>query len=73
VLAALDFHELGYQRPTTAVEVSLADHLVGAGEQRGRECQADSLSGLVIDHQLELPWVALSERLSAAFLVKFSV
>jgi hypothetical protein len=23
VLAALDFHELGYQRPTTAVEVSL--------------------------------------------------
>jgi len=23
VLAALDFHELGYQRPTTAVQVSL--------------------------------------------------
>ena len=34
--------------------VRLFDHLVGAGEQRGRHLDAERLRGLEIDHQLEL-------------------
>ena len=30
------------------------DHLVGAGEQRGRHLEAEGLGGLEIDHQLVL-------------------
>ena len=30
------------------------DHLVGAGEERGRDVKAESLGGLEIDHELEL-------------------
>src|SRR5262245_49038813 len=32
----------------------LFDHLVGAGEQRGRHSEAERLGGLEVDHQLEL-------------------
>ena len=32
----------------------LFDHVVGAGEQGRRNCDAKSLGGLEIDHQLEL-------------------
>ena len=33
---------------------SLLDHFVGAGEQRGRHGEAERLSRLEVDHQLEL-------------------
>jgi hypothetical protein len=34
----------------------LFDHLVGAGEQSGRDSQADGLRCLQIDYQLVLSW-----------------
>jgi hypothetical protein len=34
--------------------VSLFDHLVGAGEQRGWHLEAERVGGLEVDHQLEL-------------------
>jgi hypothetical protein len=36
---------------------SLFDHLVGAGEQRGRHCEAKCLRRLEIDDQFELGWL----------------
>jgi hypothetical protein len=33
---------------------TLFDHLVGDGEQRGRDGEAERLSDLKVDHQLEL-------------------
>src|SRR4051794_23740390 len=33
------------------------DHLVGAGEQRCRDREAERLSGLEIDHQFEFGWL----------------
>src|SRR6516162_2182127 len=35
------------------VETGLFDDLVGAGEDRWRDCQAERLGGFEIDHQLE--------------------
>jgi hypothetical protein len=35
----------------------LSDYLVGAGEQQGRNGQAERLRGFEIDDQLELGWL----------------
>jgi hypothetical protein len=37
----------------TAANFSLFDHLVGAGEQRGRNFEAEGPSSAEVDHQLE--------------------
>src|SRR5262245_59905598 len=37
--------------------VALFNHLVGAGEQRGRHLDAERFGGLEIDHQLEFGWL----------------
>ena len=46
-----DFHRL--DRTSLRLAHSL-DHLVGAGEQRQRECDAEGRGGLEIDYQLQL-------------------
>jgi len=33
------------------------DHLIGAGEQRGRHRKAEDLSGLEVDDQFKLSWL----------------
>jgi hypothetical protein len=40
--------------PKADIRTSLFDHLVGAGEQRGRNCEAKRLGGFEVDHQLVL-------------------
>ena len=35
----------------------LLDHLVGAGEQRGRNCKSERFRSLEIDHELESGWL----------------
>jgi hypothetical protein len=35
---------------------TLFDHLVGAGEHRGRQIEAERLGGLEVDHQLVFGW-----------------
>jgi hypothetical protein len=41
------------QEPTSA---RLLDHLVGAREQRGRDCEPERIRRLAVDHQLECGW-----------------
>ena len=43
----------GRSRPFPRPPSCSFDHLVGAGEERGRDCQAECLCGVQVDHQLE--------------------
>jgi hypothetical protein len=43
----------GAFNPLALVRTFSFDHLVGAGEHAGRNCQAQRLSGLEVDHQHE--------------------
>jgi hypothetical protein len=44
---------LSFERVNGLVRHASFDHLVGAGEQRWRHVEAESLGGLEIDHQFE--------------------
>src|SRR6266511_2300381 len=46
--------------PTTVIDVSSLDHLVGAGEQRGRNLDAERSRGRKIDHEFE--FAGLNDR-----------
>src|SRR5262245_7420667 len=50
LLNVLCFRFIGKARPL------LFDHLVSAGQQRGRHAEAEGLSGFKVDHQLILGW-----------------
>ena len=48
--------------------VSLFNHLVGGGEQRRWDGEAESLRGFEVDYQLELGW--LRDRKIAGYLTR---
>ena len=38
-------------------KLRLFDHLIGSGEQHGRDFEAESLRGLQVDHEFELVYL----------------
>src|SRR5882672_11291436 len=55
----------------TAANASLFDHLGGAGEQRGRQVEAERFCGLEVDDKLELGRL-LDRKLASALACKDS-